>query len=271
MAAQLEIFDGNPWYLSPDVWVVPGGDPTGAPGLPVAGQPAYLWARVHNTGDQNVSDFRVNFYWANPAVGFDRTTANEVGSANVTVSVGAAAEVLCLVPWVPAYLNEGHECVLAEVLDPNASPPSPAFDVPTDPRVAQFNLSVLRLSPKMLAQLRFEVHNTGRLARTYNLSVKRGDVSALRKVILQAALDKRVLKLRGEVKKAGLVASHCATHAELDDAPSEIRDLRLEPGERAGFNLVAELTGGGALLHVIQSADGVDIGGLSALLLAQKD
>ena len=32
MAVQLEIRDGQPyWYLSPDIWAVPGSDPNGAP------------------------------------------------------------------------------------------------------------------------------------------------------------------------------------------------------------------------------------------------
>ena len=41
MAVALEIRDGNPWwYLSTDLWVVPGDDPDGTPGPPVAGSPA---------------------------------------------------------------------------------------------------------------------------------------------------------------------------------------------------------------------------------------
>ena len=42
----LEIEDGDPWYLSPNVWTVPGTNPEGPPGLPIAGKPAYLWARL---------------------------------------------------------------------------------------------------------------------------------------------------------------------------------------------------------------------------------
>ena len=33
MTIQLEIRDGNPdWWLSPDIWVVPGADPAAPPG-----------------------------------------------------------------------------------------------------------------------------------------------------------------------------------------------------------------------------------------------
>jgi hypothetical protein len=45
MAALLDIPDGPSPYVweSSAIWVVPGADPLGKPGQPVAGQPAYLW------------------------------------------------------------------------------------------------------------------------------------------------------------------------------------------------------------------------------------
>src|SRR5689334_1634761 len=105
MAVQLEIFDGNPWWLSPDIWVVPGDDPEGTPGSPIAGDNAYLWARVHNTGKDRVENATVRFFWADPSVGFDRNTANIIGTANVTLNGGQTSEVLCLTPWVPIFVN----------------------------------------------------------------------------------------------------------------------------------------------------------------------
>ena len=54
MSVLLEIPDGNPWWVSPNLWTVPGNDPNGPAGLPIAGQPAYLYAKVTNNG----TDFR---------------------------------------------------------------------------------------------------------------------------------------------------------------------------------------------------------------------
>src|SRR5690242_16116569 len=96
MPVQLEVHDGNPWWASPDIWVVPGDDPDGPIGSPVAGTPAYVWARVTNNGETAVSDATVRFYWANPSVGVDRTTANLIGTAFVTLAGGQSDEVLCL-------------------------------------------------------------------------------------------------------------------------------------------------------------------------------
>ncbi|MGH8580959.1 MAG: hypothetical protein ACREVK_12865 [Gammaproteobacteria bacterium] len=38
MAVELEIRDGDPWWLSPDVWTVPGNNPEGTGGVPVAAE-----------------------------------------------------------------------------------------------------------------------------------------------------------------------------------------------------------------------------------------
>jgi hypothetical protein len=153
MAAVLTISDGSPWWESPDIWVVPGSDPLGVPGSPVAGQSAYVWARVHNDGDTDVDGARVDYWWANPAVGVTRVLATLIGNAYVDVAAGTSEEVLCLVPWVPAFVNDGHECLVAEVhssYDPLPTPPPDPFDPPSHRQTAQKNLSVLPASQMMV-------------------------------------------------------------------------------------------------------------------------
>jgi hypothetical protein len=150
MSAQLVIRDGNPyWYLSPDIWVVPGSDPNGPPGSPIAGLPAYLWAHVANTGDTDAFGVRVDFYWANPALQVLRSNANAVGSAFADVPAGGGQDALCLVAWNPVIVNGGHECLVAVAVhpaDPLPDPPPDAFDPPAFRQVAQKNLTVLAAS-----------------------------------------------------------------------------------------------------------------------------
>jgi len=150
MSVQLLIRDGNPyWYLSPDIWVVPGNDPSGPPGSPIAGQPSYLWAHVANTGDTDVSGVRVDFYWANPAFQVLRSTSTMVGSAFADVAAGGGQDALCLVAWIPVMVNNGHECLVAVAnhsADPLPSPPPDDFDPPAYRQVAQKNLTVLQAS-----------------------------------------------------------------------------------------------------------------------------
>jgi len=156
MSVQLVIRDGTPhWYLSPDIWVVPGSDPSGSPGSPIAGQAAYLWARVANTGSTDANGVRVDFYWANPALQVTRSNATLVGSAYADVPAGGTQDALCLVPWIPMIVNGGHECLVAVANHPGSPLPNPlpdAFDPPTYPQVAQKNLTVLVASmrPAML-------------------------------------------------------------------------------------------------------------------------
>lgn len=151
MPAHLLIRDGSPqWWLSPDIWVVPGSDPNGPPGNPIAGQPAYLWAHVANTGDVAASGTRVDFYWANPAMQIVVGSATQIGSAYADVPAGGSQDVLCLVPWTPSIVNGGHECVLAAAHNPAEQTPLPDplpngfdFNPPAYDEIAQRNLSVV--------------------------------------------------------------------------------------------------------------------------------
>lgn len=157
MSVELLIRDGSPyWYLSPDIWVVPGNDPTGPAGNPVAGQPAYLWAHVANTGNTDATGVRVDFYWANPALHVLRSNATLVGSAFADLPAGGSQDALCLVTWVPVMVNGGHECLVAVANHPADSLPDPPpddFNPPAYPQVAQRNLSVLAASMHALAHV----------------------------------------------------------------------------------------------------------------------
>lgn len=178
MSVQLVIRDGNPyWYLSPDIWVVPGNDPSGSPGNPVAGQTAYLWAQVANTGSTDANGVRVDFYWANPALQVTRSNATLVGSAFADVPAGGIQDALCLVPWIPMIVNDGHECLVATANHTGNPLPSPlpdAFDPPTYPQVAQKNLTVL-VASMQAAILTIVVSGLRRVDKSVILTAEIGD------------------------------------------------------------------------------------------------
>lgn len=177
MSVQLLIRDGDPyWYLSPDIWVVPGNDPTGSPGSPIAGQTAYLWARVTNAGSTDANGVRVDFYWANPALQVTRSNATLVGSAFADVPAGGTQDALCLVPWIPVIVNDGHECLVAAANHAGNPLPSPlpdAFDPPTYQQVAQKNLTVL-VAGMHAAMLTITVSGLQRTDKTVILTTELG-------------------------------------------------------------------------------------------------
>ncbi len=280
MSVLLEIPDGSPWWLSPDIWTVPGNDPQGTPGLPIVGQPCYLWARVTNNGTDAVDNATVRFYWANPAVGFDRNTANHVGDANVSLNAGETQDVLCLVPWMPSFVNGGHECVLAEgfhqTLDP--LPATPDFDVPTDRHVAQRNLSVLMMAMHMQRfVLPFEIVNTQRAERAFTIKTAHGELEELKPLLKQ--LNIKVPRGKGAIRNVHFVADPNPCQDEKTDQDKDKDDeahqkavdgLRVGPRAKVGLSLIGELEGEAALLHVVQQADRKKVGGFSVLVMRSK-
>jgi hypothetical protein len=143
--ADLLIRDGSPyWWESPDIWVVPGTDPNGPPGTPAAGDVAYVWARVQNTGMQDAVGVQLRFYWGNPSVQMFYSTLNLIGTAFADVAAGETQEVLCLVPWNVVAVNNGHECLVVVASMPDDPPLPDAVDPPGYPNVAQRNLTLLK-------------------------------------------------------------------------------------------------------------------------------
>ncbi|ROT34047.1 twin-arginine translocation signal domain-containing protein [Micromonospora sp. HM5-17] len=141
--ADLLIRDGSPhWWLSPDIWVVPGTDPNGTPGTPAAGDTAYVWARVQNTGRQDAFGVELRFYWGNPSVQMFYSTLNLIGTAYADIPAGDTQDVLCLVPWHVVTVNNGHECLVVVASAPGDPPLPDAVDPVGYPNVAQRNLTL---------------------------------------------------------------------------------------------------------------------------------
>ncbi len=266
MAVELEIRDGDPWWLSPDIWTVPGDNPEGAPGLPVVGQPCYLWAKVRNNGTSSVNNAVVRYYWADPSAGFDRSTANLVGTSNVNLSAGEVTDVLCLSPWVPQYVNDGHECVLAEAfhdsLDP--LPVTTDFNVTTDRHVAQKNLSVVHATQGFF-KVSAVLFNTLRSERKFQIKAFPGEVGQLKS--LTPNLGFELPRSNGKLMRNAFVDSRCPTEDAFGKCDQETLELSI-PGHGTRFaTLIGKIEGKSALVHVGQFYGDHLVGGFSILVL----
>ena len=147
-STQLSIPEPSPeWWETTSIWVVPGPDPNGPKGSPIAGEQAYVWAEIHNVSNVPVTDVQVRFYWANPAFEMLYSKINKIGTAYATIPPGDSQQVLCLVPWQVEYANNGHECLVVAAGLPGDPALPDLVDAPGYPQVAQKNVTVWKTPP----------------------------------------------------------------------------------------------------------------------------
>lgn len=266
VSAILEIADGNPWYISPDIWTVPGADPTGAPGLPREGESCYLWARVHNSGS-SADNVSVRFYWADPSTAFNRNSATLVGTAFTSFSGVGTNEVLCLSAWLPSWVNGGHECVLAEAFHPSDPlPATPDFNVTADRHTAQRNLNVIAASNGAF-QMYFVARNPRRTRAKVLLETRTGSTRELAKAFPGLAKTWPKPDGKGKLAAVGLIDGRCVDAEEIRRAHKDSVSLELDGGGTRGYTVAGLVEGGAAVVHVVQSIEGVEMGGLTVLVL----
>ncbi|GAC1421882.1 MAG: hypothetical protein NVSMB5_15240 [Candidatus Velthaea sp.] len=162
---------GNPFWESPDIFVLPNVAPDAAPLVPVtAGAVAQaaaantVYAHIWNLGRAEAYRARVEFYWFNPSLGISRADSHFIGATWVTLkdrsvlyddwqdvdegysryaSRGSHVIVKCPVTWVPVFENNGHECLVVRVFEPIFDAVSPdQFSAAADRHIAQRNIAV---------------------------------------------------------------------------------------------------------------------------------
>jgi hypothetical protein len=228
-----------------------------------------VWAHVLNTGNTPVQNATVNFYWVNPAVGFDRTTATRIGSSYVSLCERDESDVLCLTPWVPAFTNAGHECLVAEVFHPalDPLPPGNAFHADTDRHVAQRNLAVLATSRVRTFSVAFEVHNPLRVDREFTLRVRSASAEELTETARRLGL--RPPKHPGTLAELAFSHEPCPRTDGTAAARHAIH-VRVARNTRTGLSIIGRIEGDAALLYVEQLHDGHVVSGLSVLVVESR-
>ncbi len=143
------------FWDSPDIWVE-SSDPLGNP---VASEPNFVHARVFNLGAFMASPVKVDFFWANPALGLGPSNMSLIGSQYVDVPPLTSVDVRCNTAWVPIIVNDGHECVMVNcscwLLDPISHPFLPTLDR----HVGQRNLHVVQSAAGQALKLSLQVTN----------------------------------------------------------------------------------------------------------------
>jgi hypothetical protein len=146
---------GTPHWACPDIWV----ESSSPLGNPVAGEENFLHARVFNFGAFDAMPVKVDFYWADPSLGLGPANMNIIGTEWVEVKSMYSKDVRCNTPWIPQFLNNGHECVEVNCscipLDMIKHP----FQPVVDRHVGQRNLHVEQAAPAQAFKFQVHVNN----------------------------------------------------------------------------------------------------------------
>lgn len=266
--AGLVIDHGSPsWWLSPNVWVVPTTTPgEGSPGeiAPVVNQHYYIVANVRNITNADILNATVYFWWANPSLGI-LTSANAklIGTSSVSVLAGQTNSTLELTPWVPSFVNNGHECIIAAVVTGGGSPPS-VLDGQNDPTVAQRNLGVVLTGPHGRFHYPFQVCNPSRVEQTFVVQARQAPIDDAK------SFFKDHFPEHGKLQKHGFLRSSCPDPEEYGDAKPILEGVKLAPFSCTGFTLVGTLEGEPVLLNVTQQVGDRVVGALSVLITSER-
>jgi hypothetical protein len=273
MASHLEIEDGNPVWLSPDIWVVPGQDPEALPGSPIRGQSNFVWARVHNKGTIDFENVRVSVFWADPSTMVLRSTANLIGYAFVDLAVGETKDVLVLTPWVPMPGQPAHVCLLAQAVHPADPLPSPLpdeFQVAQQRQVAQRNVTVVNLlaGGMMILPLTFGAPQRSN-GKRINLRIMEDPEGISRQLLDSLGIRDMNPSRSGLVQVQFIPSEKC----ELQDGSPSI-EISLKPGELTATHIqivAREAFDGYATIHVVQEHEGKMIGGVTYVVISSKE
>jgi hypothetical protein len=277
--SSLVIDHGNPWWLSPNVWAVPTSNPNEpSPGevSPVVNDHYYLVANVRNTSGADVLNATVYFFWADPSLGVITTAnAHAVGMSSVSVPASASNTSLELQPWTPSFVNNGHECLIAAVVE-GGGPPPMVLDGANDPTVAQRNLGVVKLGMHREGRFSypFQVCNPFRGRRRFTVHAERAPIDQAAP-FLASLRGASQASTKGEnashLRELGFVQVPCPDPRDVEHARPVLEDIHLEPYACTGFTLVGAVEKGDALIHVTQRLGEKIVGGLSILVLRERE
>jgi hypothetical protein len=146
---------GDTFWLSPDIWVE-SSDPFGNA---VAGEENFIHARIFNLGKTTSAPTKVDFFWADPSLGLGPGNFNHIGTEWVEVFEHTAKYVRCNTPWIPKYLNNGHECLMVHCTNPILDPLMQPFQPTLDRHVGQRNIAVVKAKAGEMFELSLSLNN----------------------------------------------------------------------------------------------------------------
>jgi hypothetical protein len=293
---------GTPWFLCPDLHVAPAD----AWGRVNAGDTVTVSVTVQNLGRAAATGVRARFWWVDPSGGVVPATSTLIGdSSRVSIAAGLAEVLECRTPWIPRFVNGGHECLVVEVSS-LSDPLTTTFRADLDRHVGQRNVTVLAPGGEQQRMMLTLTNPFSEPAQT-TLHVQTALLIGFRGLLdfglylepvdsllhfddpsLAEPMAALGLERGGVDPGAGLAAGDPrviegagggydeetqrllrARRDDRHDFGRQIAAVELPPEGRAIVELTVDLAGGdGAILHrLTQVTDGVDVGGYGVLAL----
>lgn len=240
----------GPFWESPDIFILPGVEPSAAPAVPatfgdvaLANRPNTLYAHVWNFGQSAAAEVIVEFYWCDPSLGVTAASTHLIAQTAISLgakgSAHAHAVVKCPVAWAPTFLNGGHECLLVRAWDnPSDLPGLPRLDARVNRHVGQRNIHVVATGGKAMPM--------------HLMAMRELVVPAPHKALLQPIL-----------LKVGPLFNEPARLMVERVAPNNMAWLQLRAGERGRFPANAAPTGTPLLSRPTASGGGFSATGLA--------
>ena len=253
----------EPWWESPDIWVRHQADGSGQHQNPQFGQTNYVYVRVRNIGNTDVTNITVHVYGAKAAAAFrwPQDWTPEIGSASIA-NLAAGQTTTVYVPWQPP--QSGHYCFLTRI-EAAQDPITHDGWVKFDNNISQKNVHVLDLERGPLDSSVILV-NPQRQPAYVSLFIGSTDFPAGGAVTLEFAdpgLFQRWQDAGGDLVGAELIPGTTSVsirpHSELQ---ATIARIPMSAGEQSHINLRVEGPAGSKpIVRVTEKIEGEEIGG----------
>lgn len=285
------------WWLSPAIWVTETAPPYSIVANPIAGKTYNVQVQVENPYSAPVNGgWSLLVFWSVPVVGgfplaYSASPPSPLQSENIlngqlvggywqglaiteTVPGPGSVTIQAAKGWTPVYENGGHECLVAFAYNEEATGlplttvqgNDPWSDVAT---VAQHNLGVLAATHMRHFEYPFRVSNALAESHAFDIAAQVAPLSSIISFLPNLPGGRSILDHAGKVEHLGLVEA--GGSADHHARSTTLAGVHVRRGSHRTFSLVGTLPHGNALVNVTQSLDGHVVGGLSVLLLGEKE
>jgi hypothetical protein len=202
------------FWESPDIWVeAPDGSD-----IPIANVVNQVHVHVWNLGMKPAYGVWVDLYWCDPSVGVNLAQSHHIGTVNNFMLNPNQHQVVSF-DWTPQIVNNGHECLVAQVYDPAIDVVVAPFNPVQDRHVAQHNIATIRLPAGQKMSLNFFTANLSPMLAHSEIQVQALDVQTAQGLALALGREALPLASGAQAEIAAVRTRRARPTLNLDEFP----------------------------------------------------